>query len=476
MKQIIIILMGVLMTSTSLFAQINYPNKDELRTRIINRIHLKNIKPNERAVFLNQMSYQSQTADLKLRLDSFVVFDSTLAINTIRNLYLFDSKNRNTSFDFFIWDNTNAKWMGFIHATFIYDASDRIIETQSGDWNASTNSFDITYRTLRQYNGNGQLTKDSSYAFQSGIWELDEKNDYTIINGKVSSVTNSTHDGVDWSFYQKNDYTYDGSGNLIEDYEYEWDLITLSWLNHTRTLSSYNASNKLTEQIISNWDFNLINFVNSSRQVYTYDLLGLKTSQLAQSWDRQNSIWLNEELIELKYSSGKNPEELKISRWDSKNLIWVQGSLTLATFDELFKNKDMILPVLDIFSLFFQLDAFENGRPLYLILYEIKKANGEWKNKNRMTFYYSQQIVNRIEDEDERRLIVYPNPTTGYLIFDAPLKSGTFFITTIEGHVQLAGNYVDGNLINVSDLPGGFYLLFVRDHNRLYLRSRFVKR
>lgn len=143
--------------------------------------------------------------------------------------------------------------MGFIHAVFYYNTKNQIIETQSGDWNSQTNSFDINSKVFNEYNSKGILVKDSSYIFDSGIWSLDEKSEYTIINDKVAVAVVSDHDGMSWVNYSKNVYQYDGSGNLIEDLNFDWDASSETWNEDDKTIFIYNLSNKLIEQTSYSW-------------------------------------------------------------------------------------------------------------------------------------------------------------------------------------------------------------------------------
>lgn len=475
MKLTLKILVLTLLVFGNASAQIFLSNNNELKKKLLDRIHLKGVKPYEKMAQLNQFTHYLRAAELKMRLDSFVFFDSTASQNTFRSIYVYDAKQRNTVLNFYLWDNLNKKWMGFIHAVFYYNTKNQIIETQSGDWNSQTNSFDINSKVLNEYNSKGILVKDSSYIFDSGIWSLDEKSEYTIINDKVAVAVVSDHDGMSWVNYSKNVYQYDGSGNLIEDLNFDWDASSETWNEDDKTIFIYNLSNKLIEQTSYSWDFNASTFINDSRIQTTYDAFGLKTSQLELDWDRQNSTWLNVELFEVSYSQAKNPIKILIYSWSKTKQAWVNINLFLNNFDESVKGSQLILPVLDIFYLLFQFDAFSNGRPLAVAYYEQKKATGEWGSRNLISFHYSQHEVNRLSDIKKNTLKIYPNPIIEELICESEIENGYYTIISVEGLKIATGTYVNSEIISVSKIPAGMYTLLLQDSQKHTYQRSFIK-
>ncbi len=472
MKQILI---ALVLFMGNVNAQNILSNTNELKNKLLDGIHLKGGKPYEKTVQLDQLALNLRNGALKMRLDSFVYFDSIASLNTFKNYYFYDAKHQNTTIDFYLWEKLTKKWMGFIHASFYYDTKGQIVETQSGDWNSQTNSFDVTSKVFNQYNAKGILVKDSTYVFDSGKWILDEKNEYTIANDKVAIAVQSDYDSLGWVNYAKNEYKYDGFGNLIEDLDFEWDISTMSWQENQKTTIAYNSDNQSIEQTIFSWDFNTSSFINDKRLQTAYNGLGLKTSQLELDWDQQNSMWLNVELFEVSYSPAKNPTKILIYSWSKPKSAWVNINLFLNTFDESVDASDLILPKLDIFYLLFQFDAFANGRPLTVAYYEQKKSTGEWGSRNRISFHYSQHQVTLLEEIKKNPLTIYPNPARDVLLCESDIVKGNFTITSTAGSYVKSGNYVKGEAIQISDLSCGIYILMLKDKQGQKYQTQFIK-
>ena len=104
MKLTLKILVLTLLVFGNANAQIFLSNNNELKKKLLDRIHLKGVKPYEKMAQLNQFTHYLRAAELKMRLDSFVFFDSTAAQNTFRSIYFYDAKQRNTVLNFYLWD------------------------------------------------------------------------------------------------------------------------------------------------------------------------------------------------------------------------------------------------------------------------------------------------------------------------------------------------------------------------------------
>lgn len=192
-------------------------------------------------------------------------------------------------------------------------------------------------------------------------------------------------------------------------------------------------------------------------------------------WDRQNSTWLNVELFEVSYSQAKNPTKILIYSWSKTKQAWVNINLFLNNFDESVKGSQLILPVLDIFYLLFQFDAFSNGRPLTVAYYEQKKATGEWGSRNLISFHYSQHEVNRLSDIKKNTIKIYPNPIIEELICESEIENGYYTIISIEGLKIATGTYVNGEIISVSKIPSGMYTLLLQDSQKHTYQRSFIK-
>ncbi len=97
MKQILI---ALVLFMGNVNAQNILSNTNELKNKLLDGIHLKGGKPYEKTVQLDQLAQNLRNGALKMRLDSFVYFDSIASLNTFKNYYFYDAKHQNTTIDF----------------------------------------------------------------------------------------------------------------------------------------------------------------------------------------------------------------------------------------------------------------------------------------------------------------------------------------------------------------------------------------
>ncbi|MCC6754386.1 MAG: hypothetical protein IT266_10440 [Saprospiraceae bacterium] len=414
----------------------------------------------EKMAWLNVQDPGKSPEVLKMRLDSFVFFDSTRLIHSIRGLYAYDLQQRNTFFELLILDEATKMWVGFINVYYRYDAANRIAETGSGEWNPATGKYDPQSRTFFEYNGAGYLVKDSSEFFSGSTWEKDEKTEYELTNGNVVRESEYSYDGQDWYFTYQTHYTYDAKGNLTREDVFYWDEFTQNWVSEDRTDYMYDASGHLLTQTKLSWD-GTSSFVNEERILVDYHANGKPANRIFQLWDEVSSSWTNDEKMELSYDGNANPDRIRVLQWDDAAPGWVESSVFLTQYDAAFPKQRLILPLLDLFSALFQFDIFEDGAVRQVLLFEEKTPSGEWGNRNRITFHYSNHEVVRTENPQGEALEYWPNPATGSIFLESTLTGGNYHIWTSTG-IPLRTDRVNANgQISLNGLPCGAHILQV---------------
>ena len=96
---------------------------------------------------------------------------------------------------------------------------------------------------------------------------------------------------------------------------YDWDTLTISWLNNLRMTVSYDANGNQIERISQNWDGS--SWVNSSRYTYTYDANGNNIEYIYQIWD--GSSWVNNLRHTYTYDVSGNQIEYIWQNWDGSS-------------------------------------------------------------------------------------------------------------------------------------------------------------
>ncbi len=131
-----------------------------------------------------------------------------------------------------------------------------------------------------------------SQFWQAGMWENDEKTDYTYnTNGDVILQEDRTWQTVDWSDpFKQLISTYDTNDQLEEILEQLGS--PGNWVNSFLSLFTFTSGN-LTEILSQEWNSGTPGWDNLGRILFTYDVDNNATEQIFQSWEPIGMVWEN---------------------------------------------------------------------------------------------------------------------------------------------------------------------------------------
>ena len=118
--------------------------------------------------------------------------------------------------------------------------------------------------------------------------------------------------------------------------------------------------------------------------------------------------------------------------------------------------------MLDLFSALFQFDIFLDGAVRQVLLFEEKTPSGEWGNRNRISFHYSNHEVVRTENTRYPSLEIWPNPATGSVFLDInAYPNADYRIWASSGKLLRTGKLPASGSIPLAGLPSGSHILEV---------------
>ena len=144
-------------------------------------------------------------------------------------------------------------------------------EFENGTWQEE-------YKTTYQYNNDGNVlvATELDYDEDLGIWENDDKIEYTYQGGRLVSSLKYSYFLDMWHIKYKNEFQYDNQGDCIEACMYE--NVEGEWYGEERILYTYDANHNCVKEVeyIIDWDAlmsgNTAGWVLDSEIVFTYDL------------------------------------------------------------------------------------------------------------------------------------------------------------------------------------------------------------
>ena len=211
---------------------------------------------------------------------------------------------------------------------------------------------------------------------------------------------------------------------------------------------------------------------------------------LTNCYDREKAIWNQSEVFE-ENSSYKSSDHtiytfVDVITYNSK----VIKKISPCSFDEIeFEKPIRLLNKVDNYpGLYNVFDIFDGNNYLFGLVYESNLGssflffgNG-YKDlvgyiKDGDTTGYMDPELTAIEDNVQKNLRVYPNPVKGDLYIDLSDALGASFafeIINLSGQVLMQGNLNKRDVINVSKLKSGVYIIKIFLNEGLYI-DKFIR-
>ena len=140
--------------------------------------------------------------------------------------------------------------------------------------------------------------------------------------GRQTSVIKSYQQSPSnpWQRSNKDEFVYNGSGNLVTDVLYNWNYVLNKWVEIRKWEFIYNTSGLITQTTISVWDNALHIWIKDQRQNSTYDASSNLIRINYELWNATTSQWEASGKKVFDYVSGKMVQWLSYIK-NSQNQI-----------------------------------------------------------------------------------------------------------------------------------------------------------
>ena len=330
---------------------------------------------------------------------------------------------------------------------FAYDNENHVVRDEYVDMTGVYNLYENTYneqglvtqkiRTMKHYD---QLITVYKYTF-----DYDDEGNLLMTKGF------DTNENNEWIESYRNEYHYREDGLLVAIKHYRYYSSGDSWLNEV-TDYYYNEQGLCVEKTTSD------GYEMTAKVLYTYDESGRITSETKMRLEEWELVFT--EKTEWEYDAEGNCTNLIYFKYDQYNGIWLFFSSFQYTYD-------LSYPINGIagFSTYWDNSRFE---PNYKVL-NYQKLD-DYGNSYTVTFHYSETMG--IEENNENRVCIWPNPVSEMLHFDIE-NLQQVEILTLDGKLVLTSK--NTNSICVSSLTQGCYLLKITQSDGIISSQKFVK-
>lgn len=355
----------------------------------------------------------------------------------------------------YVYDDYGQEEVFSTH-NFAYDNENRVVRDEYIEMTGVYNLYENTYneqglitqriRTMKNY--------DELMGLYKYTYEYDNEGNLLMTKGFNMDENN------EWIESYKNEYLYREDGLLVAMKHYLYYSSGDSWLYEV-TDYYYNEEGLCVEKTTTRGEYEVI-----SQTLYTYDDEGYLIKEIKLT--PIDGLLIDTEMAEILYNPTRDIEFYTFyTNYNNTNGgLWEDMTTHFLDYDSAISTSNIagILTYWDNTFLFLS-KAFT---PAHKVLrYETENLD---ENHTTKTFHYSE--ITAVDENNEKRLCVWPNPVHETLHFDLEdLQQMEVF--TLDGNLVLSSKGM--NSLCVSGLAEGCYLLKVTKADGSTCFQRFVK-
>ncbi len=495
MKKIIVFALFLLFPSFGIMSQTSYNKLDKLHANPLNLTNHQNLSGND-----NRFELQHS---MSIKLPAGNHIKSVTADNQILDSVILESWDDQTvkkviSTTEELTNNTNINTV--LKGNYgIEESSDKnVIYTKFKDVYAYDENLNVTsitryyydesiHKIFNQskedfiYDGNGNILMHifSYWDDPKSIWDGSSKDEYTYnAYGRMTSHILSYWNQTDnkWGIaISKKEYAYDTNENLLMYIDYKWDAISSSFLVNTKDEYVFDTNRNMTSDIFSYRDEFSKTIVTYSKTEYTYDGNGKETRFDWFTFNQSTSGWDINNRAELTYNSQGNLVSEIDYNWDQSNTKGDPIYKKEYTFDA---NGKMIKYIdYQWTTNYYLAKLIEESKYDVSGNKVMDSISGPNIAPSRSTYYYSEHVPTVINNSNDNKINVYPNPATDYILFDVSSvgEEATIELFDIQGKMVLEQKLSENKQVLVGSLRGGQYLYKLNNSGNIYSGKIVVK-
>lgn len=316
-----------------------------------------------------------------------------------------------------IYSSQNQAWIEIVKVQCKYDKNGNRSEWVMNRFSGSNNTWEqYSKRTFVSDKKQREISIiDYSWNAANSSWEYLQKNDYQyyddIVIQTITFAWMSERNA--WEYFKLHQTELDDNGNIIEKSECYWNIIDSSWVNIQKEEMVYDTDGNMYQSTIATWNVKREAWVDVTRYLYTYDNAGVGSINAKFDWKEELGDWLGD---------------------------W--------------RNDDFIYD--------------EKGNIIEYSVFDWANTLSSWVHNERKLFYYSAEfITNTNYSNFNKRVIVYPNPTTEAISFNLENCSdqASLELYNIQGKKVLSAEVANAELISVNHLEAGIYTFMIKNNS-----------
>jgi Secretion system C-terminal sorting domain len=389
-------------------------------------------------------------------------------------------------------------------------------------YNNAANAFIKSSRQLRTYNGNNQVTNETTqnWVLISGTWVNATNSVYSYTGNNLTTYIMQTWDAASnsflnssknvylydannnlgssiyqtwnaattsWTNISKNVYTYDSVANQLTNISQTWNAATASWTNISKTTNVFAAPSTLISVTGQGWDSVGMTWMNNTQRIYTYDSVNDPILNVSTTWNAGSSTWTNSTKDIYIYNNTHDRIDDIAQTWDAASTNWMNVSRTMYTYDNNHNQTSMIFsPWNNAATAFVSQNRTRGTYNTYnqptMWITDTWNNGGFWEPtttdyEDRYTYEAYTTGVAQVENNNNSvQLFPVPaNNTLNVTMNWETAQSAVVTILDVQGRVwkqwQTATATELNQTVSVNDMPNGTYFVRVAAGNTQVVKS-----
>jgi hypothetical protein len=371
-----------------------------------------------------------------------------------RRMFTYDGDNL-VEMHIQMWSINNEIWLDTRKDLYTYEDGMR---TEFIRQKAPQGQLENERRWQYSYDEDGQQTDVLLQQWNNGLWENLSRKVVTLNeNGDPESQVLQVWYIGEWRNVKSREWAYETAGGRSRVQATRirvWSADKNDWVDQNRKIFQYNDDGLWMSSRIEAWNENTQQWVNSDRMQHSYNEENQPNGQQLQIWDGNG--WENRGLVSFTYKDRQFLSQ--IETWNKAAGEW----------------NNFLRYRVDI-----------DDQNLLASRVGMQAWNSEammWENRQfteRYTYYWSEAIVNSVEEAGERFSCTIPNPYSGMNSFfcDLPLNQRGYQLELYDllGRPVYQLKFRSGEALSIDQKPSpGMYVLRIHDQEKLHHLQRLI--
>lgn len=263
-------------------------------------------------------------------------------ISYILHEYSYDSNGNIVLYIYSEMNATSNQVAPAWRVEYTFDANNNLTEYIENYMDETSGEWTKNWKEENTYDSNGNLLSTIGSGW-NGQWISISKNDYTYdVNDQMTLNNAYIWEGA-WSDTTKVEVSYNGNGNISEVASYAWSSSIADWVGTTQNRYTYNESQQKTHLITADW-VEADTWADIYQSVYTYDASGNTVQEIESEWSNLTNGWEEDWKGEYTYDASNNPASEHYFEIDASSGFWVENTKYDYTYDLSLVYADLLAP------------------------------------------------------------------------------------------------------------------------------------